>query len=126
MRRLALIFLAALALIPAASPATPDRLGFRLADGSVRCELVAPSRVVCTSRGAGSLTIAATGVPVSVRRAAATTARVLRQGSRWARGGISCAALRSEVRCTNRSGALLAVGGESVAVLAPAAAAVSR
>ena len=124
MRFLRYGLLLALTLVVATSASAgtgaSKRADFRLADGSAACRYDVGVLACRTRAPGGALRLARTGT-VAVRDIAVVWDRrtpVLRTS--WARGGIRCTAART-IRCTNRSGTQLVVGGKTIAVLAPPA-----
>ena len=123
-RNCLLVLVVALIAASAGSASARPDLGpdadFRLADGSAACRYDS-GVLACRTRSPGSaLRLARTGTVVVKDVAVDWDARtpVLRRS--WKRGGISCTA-GATLRCENRSGTQLVVGGKLVAVLAPPA-----
>jgi len=126
-RRLALaivltLLLAASIAATASSAGNRDggrRAEFRLADGSAACRYDS-GVLACRNRApgaavrlAGTGTVVVKNIPVDWDR----RTPVVRS---WSRGGISCKVARA-IRCENRTGTQLVVGGQTIAVLAPPA-----
>jgi hypothetical protein len=123
-RQYLLVLVVALIAVSAGSASARPDLGpeadFRLPDGSAACRYDS-GVLFCQTRSPGSaVRLARTGTVVVKDAPVEWDARtpVLRRS--WKRGGISCIA-GATLRCENRSGTQLVVGGKLVAVLAPPA-----